>query len=346
MNRAKRWIFPAVFLLCAFFACGCAQGSGKASEPVTGQSFYFDTVCQIAVYASENSKEDEKAIIDGAFSLCAEYESLLSKTVEGSDIWKINHAEGEEVECDPRTVDLIRMGIEFGDLTDGRFDITIGKAQDLWDFHGEDPKVPDEEALKEAVSHVDYRMIRIDGSRVHLEDPQGEIDLGGIAKGYIADRITDYLKEKQVTSAIISLGGNIVCVGAKPAGRGKTEPFRIGVETPYSSMSRIEGALSLSDASAVTSGVYERFFTVGDKEYHHILDTGTGYPADTDILGVTITGPAGRSAECDALSTISLILGQKEAEDLLSEMSGYEAVFISRDGTVTATENSTFEKAK
>ncbi len=317
---------------------------GAVSSPVSQESFYFDTVCRIAVYDMEEmSEENAKSAIREAFGLCRDYEKLLSKTVEGSDIWNINHAEGAPVECDPRTLEVIGLGIRYAEITDGAFDITIGKAVDLWDFHAEDPKVPDAEDVADAMEHVDYHMIHMDGSAVTLEDPEGEIDLGGIAKGYIADRAAELLREKKVTSAVISLGGNIECIGAKPDGKGST-PFRIGIEAPYSDMTKVVGVSEAENATLVTSGVYERFFVSDGKEYHHILDVKTGYPADTDILGVTILGEEGHSADCDALSTSCLILGVEKATELIGSLDGYEALFIDRDGNLSRTDGMIFEE--
>ena len=310
----------------------------SAADPVTKQSYYFDTVCQITVYDMDDmTQENAEMAIQAAFEKCAYYEKLLSKTKEGSDIWNVNHAEGAPTECDPETISIIEKGISYGDLTDGKFDITIGTCEDLWDFHSDDPKVPDADALAEAVKHVDYKNIEVDGNTVTMKDPDCEIDLGGIAKGYIADRTAEVLRDQGVTSAIISLGGNIECVGAKPQDAGGTRPFTIGIETPYSDMTKIVGTVQITNGTAVTSGVYERYFPVAGKEYPHILDPKTGYPVDTDTLGVTIIGAEGTSADCDALSTSCLILGSEKGKELIESLDGYEAAFILRDDSIVET---------
>lgn len=359
---------------------------------MTKESFYFDTICQITIYgigqnaasnaespkeAAESSadaasdgkspgtgqqgeseaelfSEKAESMIDDAFSLCSDYEKLLSKTKEGSDIWNLNHAGGEPVACDPRTIEVLEKGIFYGELSEGKFDITVGKAEDLWNFHEETPKVPAETMLKEAVSHVDYRKIRVDKKTgtAELTDPEAEIDLGGIAKGYIADAVCTQLREEGVSSAIVSLGGNIESIGGKPDSVGFTteqtvfSPFSIGIETPYSDRTEIVGSSPLTEGTMVTSGVYERFFTENGREYHHILDTETGYPVDSDVLGVTIKGDEGTSADCDALSTLCLILGSEKGMQLMEKMNGYEALFLLRDGTEKKTEGMTFTPAK
>lgn len=333
-------------------ACGAnGGGQGAANDgkeirgPVTGQDFHFDTVCQITIYSMDHmTQAAADDALEQAFALCGTYEDMLSKTLEGTDIYKINHAGGKPVECDPETVEIIRMGLRYAEMSDGKFDITIGKAVDLWDFHADAvPAVPDPAVLSEAVSHVDYKAVRIDGNQVTLADPEAEIDLGGIAKGYVADRVCEKLEECGVTGAIVSLGGNVDCLGSKPDGK-KEKDFVVGIEAPYSDKSEIVGSTPASDRTVVTSGVYERFFTFQGREYHHILDPETGYPVDSDVLGVSIAAARGKSADCDALATICLILGAEKGMELIEGMDGFEALFITRENKILTTGGFDFTK--
>lgn len=309
-------------------------------DPVTKESFYFDTTCKISIYDMKDMDEEKaKDVISDAFQKCADYEALLSKTKEGSDIYRINHAGGKPVKCDPLTVKIIKKGIHYGDLSGGRFDITIGKAEDLWDFHSDKHHVPSEKSLKEAVRYVNYKQIHIHGNTVQMGTSKGEIDLGGIGKGYVGDLIAKYLKKRGVTSAIISLGGNIICVGDKDG-----EDFVIGIEKPFSDMQEVVGSTPCSNGTVVTSGIYERYFKKNGKLYHHILDPKTGYPIDNDVSGVTITASAGHSGDSDCLSTICLILGTKKAKKFIEKQKGYEALFITRSGKITKTKGMEFDK--
>ncbi len=321
----------AVLLLILALIGVIPPGCGHPGMPVGGQSFYFDTICQVTVYSldsHENERERAQEIIDGAFLLCAGYEKLLSRTKEGSDIDRINSSGGRTVSCDSHTLEVIRRGILWGERSHGRFDITIGGVSELWDFHPEKPRLPEDAQIREALDHVDYRLIEIGDGGVRLKDPEAKLDLGGLAKGYIADRLGEYLRENGVTGAVVSLGGNVSVIGRKPGGGA----FKVGVETPYSERTEVSKILELADETAVTSGVYERFFEADGKKYHHILDPETGYPAETDLISVTVTASEGSSCDCDALSTICLILGEEEGKRFLAEQEGVEGVFIGEDG--------------
>ena len=340
MKRFKRVFLTALAVLMIITQQGCA---GKTAEPVVKQSFYFDTVCMISVYDMEEmSEENAKKAIDDAFALCSRYESLLSRTKEGTDIYRINHAAGKPVECDPETVEVIRKGLYYSELSEGTFDITIGRVSDLWDFHAEEPVVPSEEALRKAAATVDWRGVSVEGNTVTLANPETHIDLGGIAKGYIADKVSENLRKSGVTSAIISLGGNIVCIGDKRSG-GSGEPFRIGIEKPYSQQAQILGSVDAVDQTVVTSGVYQRYFEADGVRYHHILDATTGYPAKSDIEGVTLKAADGKSADCDALATIFLIMGEERALAAVKEMDGIEAFIITTGGEEISTEGMGFK---
>ena len=338
MNKCKYLILLFLTVIMIMTQTGC---TAKTQEPVVKQSFYFDTVCSIAIYDMEEMSDENAAnAIEDAFRLCSRYESLLSRTREGTDIYRINEAGGEAVECDPETVEVIRKGLYYSELSGGSFDITIGKVTDLWDFHAEEPQVPDAEALKKAVSTVGWESVVIDGNKVSLTDPETHIDLGGIAKGFIADRVSEALTDSGVTSAIISLGGNVVCIGDKIE-NGAEKPFRVGIEKPYSDQSEIVGVVEAADETVVTSGVYERYFESEGVMYHHILDASTGYPAESDIVGVTLKAEKGMSADCDALATIFLILGEEKAMQLAQETDGIEAYFILTDGRTVSTDGMT-----
>lgn len=302
-------------------------------EKVTKSSYYMDTICDITIYDMEDmSEEAANEAITSAFGLCADLEATISATIEDSDVYKINEAGGEPVSCDDATIELLKMGMDYGDLSGGKFDITLGQVTDLWDFHGENPAVPSEDAVADALPAVDYQQIQIEGNTVKLENPKGKINLGGIGKGFIADRAADHLVSLGVTSAIVNFGGNIVTIGDNAG-----EPFKIGIKDPNSETGDIMGAVSVENATVVTSGVYERCFEQNGKIYHHILDVETGYPVDSDVVSVTLLAPKGYSGVCDALSTTCLIYGVEEGLNLIEGEDNVEAIFIDREGEIHKT---------
>ena len=176
------------------------------------------------------------------------------------------------------------------------------------------------------MKHVGYDKLEFDGNKVRLTDPETKIDLGGIAKGYIGDRMADLLEERGVTSGIVNLGGNVICIGGKTA----DDDFVIGVEAPFSDRTEIVGKIGARDMTLVTSGV--------------ILSTKTGYSADTDLDAVTLTAEKGHSMDTDALSTICLIKGYEEASKLIEQTDGVEAVFVLHNGSIQKTSGAKFEK--
>lgn len=298
---------------------GCTSPRETESLQMTGM--YFDTVVQIEVWGGTSE------IIDHCEEMCASYEQLLSPTIETSEISRINQAAGSPVEVSEETADLIREGIRYGDLSDGKFDITIAAASSLWDFTDNQEKtLPDPDVLAEAVSHIDYHNVQVDGNVVTLTDPEARIDLGGIAKGYIADRIKEYLKSQGIEHALINLGGNMVALG----GRYDGTDFRIGLQEPFAESGTVLASLSVSDQSVVTSGNYERYFEKDGTIYHHILDPDTGYPVENGLDQVTIISDL--SVDGDALSTSCFVLGLEKGMELINSLEGIEAVFVTSDG--------------
>ncbi|MCM1262637.1 MAG: FAD:protein FMN transferase [Butyrivibrio sp.] len=310
-----------------YILCACAilyvilplMGCSAAQAPIVRTGLYFDTVIKITIYDASKEK-----CLDGCFELAAEYENLLSPTVEGSDIWNINHGNGEPVEVSAETAVLIKTAIHYCDITDGRIDITVETLNKLWDFH-DMPSLPSKETISNALSHTDYRNIDIEGSTVTLSDSESSISLGFIAKGFIADKIKEYLISQGVDNAIIDLGGNILAIGSKPDGT----PFNFGIQKPFDTQGTPIAALSVTDQSLVTSGVYERFFYQDDVLYHHILNPADGYPVRNNLLSVTILSDSSMTG--DALSTSCFVLGLDEGMELIDSLDGVEAVFITDD---------------
>lgn len=329
----KKIVLTIMLSLLIISQTGCGN-----KEAVTGSDEYLDTVCEITLYGCDEDEAQE--IITGGFRVIADNEALLSKTVEGSDVDRINDSGGKAVKVSDITAETIATGLEVGELSGGDFDITIGRLTDLWDFKSENPEVPSETDIRAAAETVDYRQVDLSGNRVRLNKDGSEMDLGGIAKGYIADLVTEYLEKEGVESGIVNLGGNVVAIGSRADG----EDFTIGIERPYSDRTEIIGSVSVSDKTVVTSGIYERKFEKDGVLYHHILDPETGFPADTDLEAVTIVADRGYSGFCDALSTACLMAGADGARTLVEKIQKkypdrhIEALFIDREDNVTETD--------
>jgi len=319
----KKKIFTLFFIL--LLICNL-NGCQKNTVPITKTGFYFDTVISITIY--DSSKE---YALEHCLDLATHYEHLFSPTLEGSDVWNINHAAGAPVLVDAETAFLIKKALYYAELTDGLLNPSIAPLSSLWNFSSsaaDDHTIPDSKEISERLMHTAYQGIWVEDLTVRLPDGQSSIDLGCIAKGYIADKMKEYLLEEQVESALINLGGNVLAVGTKP----DTTPFLIGIQKPFAESGIAETTVSISNSSAVTSGIYERYFEEKGVLYHHILDPQTGYPVDNELASVTILSAS--STDGDALSTSCLLLGLEDGMALIESLPDIEALFITKDGSL------------
>ena len=297
------------------------QAERTNRKPLERSGFLFDTVIAVSLY----DKQDE-TVLDEAFQLLEHYEEVFSPTKTDSELYRMNHR-GSGVttwKASPAMLDMVKLGLRYSELSDGAFDVTVLPLSSLWNFSGGDPKVPSEAEIQAALAKVDYRRVHIEGDVIDFGDDVTQIDSGSTAKGYIADRLKDFLVEKGVKSAIINLGGNVLCIGEKAKGK----PFQIAIRKPEEHSNDVVKILDIDGLSVVSSGVYERFFD--------ILNPRTGYPYQNGITSVTIVGPS--SAECDALSTTVFSLGQEAGMALLNRTEGYYGYMILEDGTMLTSE--------
>ncbi len=314
----------------------CGFGGGNRNRPkVQRTTFALDTIITISLYDSA-----EEQLVRDCFTLCGSYEKIFSRTDPGSELARFNRSGGEWVEISEDLSTLLQEALQIQDESKGAFDVGMGHLSDLWNFGGraaEDP-LPDPEQLLALAAHTGYQdgsaMVELseDGRQARLLDPETEIDLGAIAKGYIADRLADYLVSKGVGRAVISLGGNVLCIGDKPDGTG----FTIGIQYPFGEADEMAYVLSVRDASVVTSGIYERCVEKDGVRYHHILDPETGSSYQNGLLSVTILAP--ESVDADALSTTCFALGLEEGLRFAEE-SGVQAIFLTDQHEAYLTEN-------
>lgn len=258
-------------------------------------------------------------------------EELFSVTSEKSDIWAINHSDGEPVSVSDDTIAVLNKAIEIGGKTNGALDVTIYPLLTEWGFTTDTQQVPTDDIIADKLKLIDYTKISVKGNAVQLPDNM-QIDFGALAKGYTSDCVTDILKENGVKSALVNLGGNVHAVGTKPDGT----LWKVGVQNPFSPLEQV-CILEIADKAVITSGNYERFFTdENGRKYWHILDSADGFPADNGLVSVTIVGENGLL--CDALSTALFVLGTDKAIDYWRNTADFEMILITDDEKIIYSE--------
>lgn len=308
----------------ALFLTGCSFSPLQEQEPMNKNFFAMNTYISFTVYG-----DVPENVLDMSEAKINELEALWSVTRNDSEIYAINHADGELVTVSDETANLLRFSLEMGKQTEGALDITIYPVLTAWGFTTGSYQIPSEELLAEKMQLVGFEKVSLKDNTVSLL-PGMQLDFGAVAKGYACDLIRDLLRDNGVTSAIISLGGNICAIGSRPDGG----DFRISVQHPDNSNSL--GILSLSDRCISTSGTYERYFVGEDgKEYGHILNPETGKPMQSDLISVTVVSEDGKL--CDALSTSLFVKGLDGALDYYREHEGFELLLMAENGEVYLT---------
>ncbi len=308
------------------------KNDSKTNSIITSQeSYQLGTYITLSIYADE---EVPTEVFDKLFDLIDFYEYMISKNIVDTELNQINENAGiKPVKVNDELFEIIRLGIEFAGYSDGLFDITIGPLVDLWGIGTDSENIPTDVAIKEKMTVINYKKIVIDEDEktVYLPEKNMALDLGAIAKGYIADRVKALILEEGYSSAIINLGGNVLTVGTKP----NSDTWSIGVRDPESDAGTTMGILKLEDNSIVSSGIYERFFMEGDKRYHHLINPKIGYPEQNDIMSVSIISEL--SVDGDALSTTVFLLGLDAGYKLVEGLENIEAVFVLADHSVYIT---------
>ena len=312
--------FISAMLSALLFLTGCSAESSP--EPVQGTFFAMDTVMDFTIYG-------ESGLIDQSESLIASLESLVSVTDTGSELYAINQTGSGTLTG--KASSLMEQALEICRRTDGALDSSIYPIVRAWGFTTGSYQVPDEAEIQALLPLVDYRKIQYDAAAGDVTLPEGmKIDLGSVAKGYAGQLVAQMLREHGVQSALLSLGGNVQTVGAKPDG----SPWQIGIKDPQGEDAMM--ALSVEDQAVVTSGGYERYFEQDGQTYWHIMDPSTGHPADSGLISLTIVGDEG--VVCDGLSTALFVMGLEKAADLWAQSGDFEAVFVTASGEVYITE--------
>ena len=321
--RVKQWI--SLFLCVIILLPGCAASEEKKTER---EIFAMDTIMNLTFYG-----ENGEQAMTAAVSEIQQLEKTLSVTKADSEISKINAAGGKKVTVSKETYDLLSACIQYGNDTDGLFDISIYPLVKLWGFTTEKYHVPDKAERDAVIKKIDYKKIEL-LSDYQVRIPSGmAIDLGAAAKGYLSQKIIDLCKEKKVISCILSLGGNVQTLNTRPDGK----PWQIGIQNPNGQQGSLLAVLSVENKAVITSGGYERYFEEDGNTYIHILNPKTGYPADSGLVSVSVISENGMLA--DALSTSLYLMGEEQAAGYWrTHADEFDMILETEDGTLYVTE--------
>ena len=331
----------SIFLLFLAFYMLLAFSCRPAIKEYSKTWLSIGTVCRVRILTSEPQKKAEEVLekvyaeltkLDSIFNantdkISAENNNLKGLTTANeSELERLNKEAGlSPIEVSPELYELLQISLMMAELTDGAFNLAIGPLVKLWNIGFENESVPSPEDIKEVLPLLDYKNIILsEGNKAFLQKEGMRLDLGGIAKGYAADKIAKILLEHGIKDFLIDLGGNILASGKNPSGKTWKTALRnpvIGKQNPVISM-------NLQDTSLVTSGNYERFIEKDGIIYHHIFDSKTGDPVHNNLNASSIVSES--STLADALSTSSYVLGEEKTRALLQRLITVDFPFIGR----------------
>ena len=326
--RKKR--FYIVGFLILLFLTSCDPNNGDLMQsPYKQTEFLMGTVATVKIY-----DEGKETVLESVFNRIETLAEQIGVEEVKSQIDKVNANAGKKsVEVSDDIFELVQAGKNYSEQADGSFDITIGPLTALWHIGYEDARKPEQAEIDEVLSLINYEKVILDEDKgtVYLEDEGMRMDLGAIAKGFIADEVNEVLDENGVSTAIIDLGGNIYVKGNNPSGK----KWTVGIQDPFSARGETVGRIEASDQSIVTSGIYERYLEVDGVTYHHLLNPIDGYPFDNEIAGVTIVSE--NSIDGDALSTVVFSKGLEDGMNFIENQEGVEAIFVNKDNHIFIT---------
>lgn len=288
------------------------------------------TTITVSIY---DPQADE--LLTHCFELLRSYEHRFSANDASSELMEINHQAGiAPVQVHPDLFELIALGTLHSQAKNSHLNIAIGPLVQTWRIGFSDARRPAPEEIEQALLKIDPQQIQLDQENytVFLKRPGMKIDLGALAKGYSADLIATYLRGKGIKDALIDLGGNILTVGQHPV---KQQPWRIGIQNPVQKRGNHLLVLSVKDKSVVTSGIYERHLEVDGQSFHHIFDSATGYPVETDLASITIISD--RSVDGEIWTTRLFGDSPTSILNTVESLPGVETLLVSQSGKIAYT---------
>ena len=335
-----------IISLVLIFSCLFAITACDTKKPVIKSEYYektffaMDTLITVRLArATDTELADEDgyltdeylaSVADGCEKICTDIEATFSRTLADSTTARLNTEADIMLDVGDEFISLLTTSLDLAEMTGGAFDPTIGTLSVLWNVTGGGPK-PSDDGIAEALSHVGYGKLVIDGNTIRKSDALTMVDFGGIAKGYAAQKMLEYLSKSASMYGLVSVGGNIGVFGDKPDGGN----FKVGIASPDDT-SAVIGYVFLGGGFVSVSGDYERYFIEDGVRYHHIFDSATGAPAKTDIRSAAVIASSG--AVADALSTALFVMGYDKAMEFYeAKTASFEAVFVLSDGRIMTT---------
>lgn len=319
-------IWAAVLCLTVFCLINLAlnRSSDTSQNETTTELFAMDTYITMTAYG----RDAEIAMMEAEKKLM-ELEGLWSVTDTNSDIYVVNHSGGQAIEVSEETAELLSFAMQMAEETDGALEPTIYPVLNAWGFTTGEKRVPSDTEIADLLKKVSHELVRLEDNSVRLEDGM-MIDLGAVGKGYAGDLVTRILRDNGIISALLNLGGNIQTLGTRPDGG----LWRLGLRDPFSAGTL--GTIEISNMAVVTSGNYERYFIGEDgRQYGHIIDPSTGYPAENGLASVTIIAEEGRL--CDALSTSIFVMGADWAAEYWRQHQNFDMILITENREIYLT---------
>lgn len=328
LSRRRLFAASAAALASAGLARPALSLAPGASSAVAAEkaTFSMGTLISLRVYGPDEDRAG--AWLDAADREMNRLADILTVHADESPILEVMRRSGEAVEVPEEAAEAVAASLRVARESGGAFEPTIGKLVDVWKIGFGGNRVPSDREIREALRFVGWERVRVteSGGRHYVRVAKGQdLDLGGIAKGYIGSRMAMYLRELGAKKALLNLGGNVVLVGSNPEGN----PWRIGLQHPAEERNGFFAVLESEDESVITSGAYERKMEVNGREYGHILSAKTGRPVATDLSSVSIADRDG--AKADAWCTAFFAMGKDRALRILASRPDIEAVLMSRD---------------
>ena len=341
-------IFKSFVCLCAVMGLlvvmtGCPKTANKAEPKGKVYFSFFDTVSYVYSYAND-SQEQFDANCDTVAKTLEEYHHLFDIYYEYTGVNNLctlnKNAGGEPLTVDQKLIDFLLYAKELYTLTNGEMNVMMGAVLRPWhdcrtqaSIDPQNASLPDMQLLEAADDHIDISSLEIndENNTVRITDPDARIDVGALGKGYATEMAAKLLEESGIRSYVLNIGGNIRIIGTKTNGDG----WLTGIKDPMAPDSNFALRITISDTSCVTSGSYERFFSVDNVQYHHIIDSDTLMPADY-FSSITII--CKDSGLADALSTALFCMSYEDGQALLNSIDGVEVLWIDKEGNQMMTD--------